>query len=142
MKQERSRSDSGPVGQSVNQSVKQCRVAGTVIVDRGGGEGRPQERRSRAGRMGMGSGFRHWPCHLSLATILPQKPTGGSGGGWVTWRSSPAASGCLLFCGRVPTRAVYTHFHHNVFWQYLRASSVLLLMLHDQICLCGFSSGE
>lgn len=102
MKHKRSKSDSQRVGQSVNQSVIQCRAGGTVIVDWGDGEGRPQESRSRERRMGMGSGFRHSPCHLSLAAVLPQKLTGGSGEGWVTWLSSPAGSGCLLFTATLP----------------------------------------
>lgn len=67
------------VGQSVNQSVIQCKAGGTAIVDQGGDEGRPQESRSRERRMGMVLGFRHSPCHLSLATVLPQKLTGGPG---------------------------------------------------------------
>lgn len=77
MKHKRSKSDSQRVGQSVNQSVIQCKAGGTVIVDQGGDEGRPQESRSRERRMGMVLGFRHSPCHLSLATVLSQKPTGG-----------------------------------------------------------------
>lgn len=75
MKHKRSKSDSQRVGQSVNQSVIQCKAGGTVIGD----EGRPQESRSRERRMGMVLGFRHSPCHLSLATVLSQKLTGGLG---------------------------------------------------------------
>lgn len=79
MKHKRSKSDSQRVGQSVNQSVIQCKAGGTVIVDQGGDEGRPRESRSRERRMGMVLGFRHSPCHLSLATVLSQKLTGGPG---------------------------------------------------------------
>lgn len=104
MKHKRSKSDSQRVGQSVNQSVIQCKAGGTVIVDQGGDEGRPQESRSRERRMGMVLGFRHSPCHLSLATVLSQKLTGGSGEGWVTWLSSPAGTGCLLFTVHFPSR--------------------------------------
>lgn len=79
MKHKRSKSDSQRVGQSVNQSMIQCKAGGTVMVDQGGDEGRPQESRSRERRMGMVLGFHHSPCHLSLATVLSQKLTGGPG---------------------------------------------------------------
>lgn len=131
MKHKRSKSDSQRVGQSVNQSVIQCRAGGTVIVDRGGGEGRPQESRSRERRMGMVSGFRHSPCHLSLAAVLPQKPTGGSGEGWVTWLSSPAGSCCLLFTVTLPLglRTASTNVQRNFL------SALLQILSNDCLTL-------
>lgn len=131
MKHKRSKSDSQRVGQSVNQSVIQCKAGGTVIVDQGGDEGRPQESRSRERRMGMVLGFRHSPCHLSLATVLSQKLTGGSREGWVTWLPSPAGTGCLLFTVHFPSRRTrLPRTSREIFFFFCRFVQIILLLYY------------